>query len=344
MDCIFTSKALLDKEYKRLFLERISNYSQLKDCISGRFNKKIITDAEFDALISDNHKTIYDFIGSSNENRIRHFFGSANKTDIRDNQIRLIDRLILDSVHFDLINSLMLQFTNEYSAHQLDIDKEWAVEIQNHDGVGIIPNFFIIQNAIKYNKSRVFEDLAFPVQKPVELFKLTGQQVIPNKQVFKQWLPELNNQSTGNYTNYILLAIIATALALIIPLIYLAIAGGTAGLGAAIATTSFSTAGVFAGVFIALIFNNFITNTITTCLNFFDEDNKLNTPNNNLESRPLSTRMMMNKLPKEPDNTLSNPVAPADIKIKPLFTAKTAESKEELNGNNYDGALTIHKP
>lgn len=344
MECIFTNKTLLDKEYKRLFLERISNCLQLKDCISGRFNKKIITDAEFGTLFSDNHKTIYDFIGSSNENRIRHFFGSANKTDIRDNQIRLIDRLILDSVHFDVINSLMQQFSNEYSAHQLDIDKEWSVEIQNHDGVGSIPNIFIIQNAIKYNKSRVFADLAFPVQKPVELFKLKDHKVITNTQVFKQWLLELNNKSTGNYTNYILLALIATVLVFIIPLIYLAIVGSTTGLGATIVTTSFSTSGVFAGVFIALIFNNLISNTITTCLNFFDEDNELKISNDNQESRPLSTRMMMNQLPKDPDNTLSNPVAPADIKIKPLFTAKTAENKEELNGNNYDGALTIHKP
>jgi hypothetical protein len=339
MECIFTNKALLDKEYKRLFLERISNYSQLKDCVSGRYNKKIITDAELGTLFSDNHKTIYDFIGSSNENRIRYFFGTANKIDIRDNQTRLIDRLILDSVHFDVINNLMLQFSNEYNAHQKSIDKEWEAEIQSHDGLGIIPTLFIIQNAIKHNKSRVFEDLVFPVQNPVELFKLTRQNIIPDAQIFKKWIPELNKQPKSNYTYYILFAGIAATLALFIPLIYLAIAGSTAGLGVASATTSFSTVGVFAGVFIALIFNNLITNTITTCLNFFDEDNEQNTSNNDLESRLLSTEMMMTKLPKNLNGSLRTPMAPFNIKSGTLFISKVIATEEAQNGRNDEKGL-----
>lgn len=224
MTTIFTHRELIDKEYKRLFLDRISNVKKLKECIKARYDKKELSDEIFYKLFSNNHKQIYDFIGPHNENRIRHFFGDFDNFDPRDNQITVLDRFILDSIHFDVIGTLLVQFYEEYNNNQKEIDKSWQQEIQAYAHLGPIPNQTIITNLIKSNKDQVFNDLEFPIHKNVQLFRLKKSSIELNAQVFIHWLPKVNNatdsKSSFLHNNTILYSIVAgiatVALAIII--------------------------------------------------------------------------------------------------------------------------------
>ncbi|WP_052117500.1 hypothetical protein [Legionella norrlandica] len=201
MKTIFSNKELLDKEYKRLFLDRISSIKKLKECIQARYDKKELSDEIINGLFTNNHKRIYDFVGSHNENRIRHFFGDFDNFDQRDNQITVLDRFILDSVHFEVISSLLVQFNKEYKKNQEEIDKAWQKEILTYAHLGPIPTEAIIVNAIKSNKKRVFSDLQFPVNKKIQLFRLKKSSIEPNSQVFDHWIPKIDNTHESPKSN-----------------------------------------------------------------------------------------------------------------------------------------------
>lgn len=329
MTCIFSNKTLLDQEYKQLFLKRISDCSQLADCIAGRYNRQAVSEEELNILFLNNHKKIYNFLGRSNENRIRYFFGTSLNTDIRDDQTRLIDRLILDSVHFDVINTLMMRFIEEYHDNQMNIDKEWETEIKQHEGLGIIPTDCIIQNAIKNNKNRIFNSLIFPSIKHVVLFKLSEKKVIPNEQVFKKWLPE-SGSTLSDYTSYVLVAGIITALILFTPLIYLGVAGSSAGFSTATITTSFTMPGLLVGIFSSLIMGSLLINPVTKYLNPIN--NKPNPPeavNNHLHTSTTSTEMLLAKLPRNANNQSPNLNVSPNIKNEPVLLSTKNKAKNK---------------
>jgi hypothetical protein len=222
MNSIFASKDLLDAEYKRLFLSKLSHLDELKESIKVRYDKKDISDACIRQILSNNHKAIFDFIGSHNESRIRHFFGVPQFPDDRDTNIRVADRLILDAIHFDIILELMIRFGTEYSQDQINIDKEWFTEISTTPDLELITPFIAIQNAIKLNKQRVFIDLVFPEhQSNMTLFRLKGNSVIPDGNIFTNWLPK----EEPNHLKTILLSIAAALVAagcMMLPLIFTA--------------------------------------------------------------------------------------------------------------------------
>lgn len=221
MNSIFANKSLLDAEYKRLFLKKLTHIEELKESIRARYDKKTVSDETIRQILSNNHKVIYEFIGAHNESRIRHFFADFQKQDNRDNQIRIADRFILDCIHFDVIFILMTRFATEYSTDQADIDKEWNNEIQSAKELGAIPPFLIIQNAIKLNKERVFNELVFPDDQRVTLFQLKKNSVIPDRAVFINWLSESNQKSNGlrNTLLYLSAAVVAS-LCMMLPFIF----------------------------------------------------------------------------------------------------------------------------
>lgn len=318
MSCIFASKALLDKEYKQLFLERLSSTSKLKECIKGRYDKKEITEAELNSLFTNNHKKIFAFIGSGNEHRIRYFFNASSKDDSRDNQIRLIDRLILDSIHFDVINTLMMRFSDEYAQNQSEIDKEWDTEVQNYVELGPLPSFIIIQNAIKLNKTRVFQDLIFPKHRLVELFKLEDQRIIPNKDVFENWLSESDSQRENILTKYIVFAAIAS---LVILVLIVALPWCITGMGTAFAT-SLSPHGLVVGVFVGLFLTAGINSVVT---GVFNKTNNLIYRTSIDDEQPsynFSTELMMTKLPKSSQGQALQTIVPPDEGELALFKIK----------------------
>ncbi|HEN5497217.1 TPA: hypothetical protein U6291_003164, partial [Legionella pneumophila] len=114
MKTIFANKELLYNQYKKMFLEQISDINKLKECIKARYDIKELPDEILFKLLTNNHKKIYDFIGTHNQNRIRYFFGNFDNFDPRDNQISVLDRFILDSVHFYITSSLLMQLHKEY--------------------------------------------------------------------------------------------------------------------------------------------------------------------------------------------------------------------------------------
>ncbi|HFL3871475.1 TPA: hypothetical protein ACG3KN_003125, partial [Legionella pneumophila] len=73
MKTIFANKELLYNQYKKMFLEQISDISKLKECVKARYDIKELPDEIFFKLLINNHKKIYDFIGTHNQNRIRYF-------------------------------------------------------------------------------------------------------------------------------------------------------------------------------------------------------------------------------------------------------------------------------
>ncbi|KTD60945.1 hypothetical protein [Legionella shakespearei] len=222
MNSIFASKALLDAEYKRLFLNKLSHLDELKEAIKARYDKKDISDETLRKILSNNHKAIFDFIGSHNESRIRNFFGVPQFPDDRDSKIRVADRLILDAVHFDIIATLMIRFATEYSQDQVNIDKEWQTEIDAIHELELITPFLTIQNAIKLNKQRVFCDLVFPEQQSnITLFYLKGNSVIPNGNIFTNWLPKEKSNQLKTTLLYISAALVAGG-CMILPLIFTA--------------------------------------------------------------------------------------------------------------------------
>lgn len=234
MDSIFASKDLLDAEYKRLFLHKLSHLDELKEAIKARYDKKDIPDELIRQILSNNHKAIFDFIGSHNESRIRNFFGVPQFPDDRDSQIRVIDRLILDAVHFDTIATLMIRFSTEYPQDQVNIDKEWQTEIDNIKDLESFTPFLIIQNAIKLNKQRVFGDLVFPgKQSNVTLFYLKSNSIVPNGTVFTNWLPKEEPNQFSTTLLCITAALVAGGI-MMLPLIFSAcnslVLAGTASL------------------------------------------------------------------------------------------------------------------
>ncbi|HAT8179929.1 TPA: hypothetical protein JA361_10795 [Legionella pneumophila] len=213
MTTIFANKELLYNEYKKLFLEQISDISKLKECVKARYDLKDLNDEIFIRLLSNNHKKIYDFIGHHNQNRIRYFFGNFDNFDPRDNQITVLDRFILDSIHFYITSSLLMQLHKEYHGNEKEIDKAWQKEIKAHAHLGPIPTIAIISNSIKSNKNRIFKDLQFPANKNIQLFQLNKSSIKLNDQVFAHWLPTTSEAqvSLSNFTRNIILVCIAAA-------------------------------------------------------------------------------------------------------------------------------------
>ena len=322
MACIFSNKTLLETEYKRLFLEKLSTLTKLKECLAARYDKKELTDAEVKGLLSNNHKKIYDFIGRSNENRLRHFFGHSAQNDLRDAQIRLIDRLILDSIHFEVINMLMLQFANEYSDNKTKIDQEWHNEIQAHEKLGSLPIKLIIQNAIKSIKNNVFKDLVFPENKSVALFHLKGQSVSPNEHVFINWLSQSNYKSQIKL-NHSIYAVVAAALIALFASVFFIVSwclqGATpSGIGTTMAA-SFNPAGLAFGLFIAFLLNGLINYAFSKPIK--DSIDPADTCPSNPEQCPIrpSTEFIISKLPKREPTDTSNNQPPTDG-FNTLFT------------------------
>ncbi|HAT2065184.1 TPA: hypothetical protein OO122_002529 [Legionella pneumophila] len=213
MKTIFANKDLLYNQYKKMFLEQISDISKLKECVKARYDIKELSDEIFFKLLTNNHKKIYDFIGIHNQNRIRYFFGNFDNFDPRDNQISVLDRFILDSVHFYITSSLLMQLHKEYQENAMEIDKAWQKEIQAHSHFGPLPTIAIVGNLIKSNKNRVFKDLQFPANKNIQLFQLNKSSIKLNDQVFALWLPKASEAqvSLSNFTRNTILVCIAAA-------------------------------------------------------------------------------------------------------------------------------------
>ncbi|HAU1637722.1 TPA: DUF389 domain-containing protein [Legionella pneumophila] len=213
MKTVFANKELLYNEYKKLFLEQISDISKLKECVKARYDIKDLPDEIFFKLLTNNHKKIYDFIGTHNQNRIRYFFGNFDNFDPRDNQISVLDRFILDSIHFYITSSLLMQLHKEYHENAMEIDKAWQKEIQTHAHLGPLPTIAIIANSIKSNKNRVFKDLQFPANKNIQLFQLNKSSIKLNDQVFALWLPKTSEAQVAisNVTRNTILVCIAGA-------------------------------------------------------------------------------------------------------------------------------------
>ncbi|CAM2876183.1 hypothetical protein [Legionella worsleiensis] len=202
MPSIFASKDLLDKEYKRLFLDRLSSVTKFKDCLAARYDKTSITDFELQDLFLDYHSKINEFIGTKNESRIVHFFGDFTRNDTRDTQIRRIDKLVLDSIHFEITGTLLTQFIAEYNENQEAIDQEWSSEINVDTDDDLDIKKALIQNAISSNKDRVFNDLIFPeTNETISLFDCDGERIIPDPNVFKNWLRQPEAQKTKTVPN-----------------------------------------------------------------------------------------------------------------------------------------------
>ncbi|HBD7051585.1 TPA: hypothetical protein KKW36_000520 [Legionella pneumophila] len=213
MKTIFANKELLYNQYKKMFLEQISDINKLKECIKARYDIKELPDEILFKLLTNNHKKIYDFIGTHNQNRIRYFFGNFDNFDPRDNQISVLDRFILDSVHFYITSSLLMQLHKEYQENAMEIDKAWQKEIQAHAHFGPLPTIAIIGNLIKSNKNHVFKDLQFPANKNIQLFQLNKLSIKLNDQVFAFWLPKASEAqvSLSNFTRNTIFVCIATA-------------------------------------------------------------------------------------------------------------------------------------
>ncbi|MBL7479275.1 hypothetical protein [Legionella bononiensis] len=341
MACIFTNKPLLEKEYKRLFLEKLSTLTKLKECLSARYDKKEITDAELKGVLSNNHKKIYDFIGRSNENRLRYFFGHSAQSDLRDAQIRLIDRLILDSIHFEVINMLMLQFDNEYSNNLTEIEKEWHNELHDHAQLGPLPNKLIIQNAIKSIKNSVFKDLVFPENKSVALFHVNGQSIIPNKHVFINWLSQSNTKSPIK-AEHSIYAVVAAALIALFAFAFFIVSWGlpgatAAGLGGAVAA-SLNPAGFAIGLFVAFLLSGLISYACSNPLKGSIDtiDSSLSSPGH-CPNRS-STEFIIGKLPKREQTDALNNQPPTD-EFNALFTHTKTLLEDAMNNEGLNTQL-----
>ena len=191
MISIFTDRALLYQEYKSLFLDKLSNHKKVKQCIKSRYGIKKIDDDEFRRIFTNNHKCIYEFIGPRSDNRIRNFFGGSGPGDIRDDQVRLVDRFILDSIHFEIMATLIIQLIKDYPGNEEAINKSWAAEldISTDSALDSLPRIAIIEHIMKNQIKNVFSDLMLPELKRVDLFRVNKNRIIPNEYVFSKWLP-----------------------------------------------------------------------------------------------------------------------------------------------------------
>ncbi|RUR19633.1 hypothetical protein ELY21_03280 [Legionella sp. km535] len=335
MTCIFSDRMLLDQEYKRLFLEKLSSKAKLKECLSARYDKKEITDAELNGLLLNNHKKIYDFIGKSNKNRVRHFFGSVTQIDLRDSQVRLIDRVILDSIHFEVINRLLLRFIDEYSKNQTDIDKEWDQEIQSCEERDNLPIMLIIQNGIKANKHRVFNDLVFPKKKAAALFHLKGQNITPNEHLFINWLPPSKSHSrmNGSQLLYAGIALILTVLsAFFIYMISSNLAGSASSAFSASAVATLNPIGFASGLLVALILSGIISNA---CSN---SKTRLINPSLSIQKHQSdleSTEYMFSKLSKK-EHIAKSDIEPPTTGVRTLFANDDTTNNQPLTTDNAD--------
>lgn len=335
MTCIFSDRMLLDQEYKRLFLEKLSSKAKLKECLSARYDKKEITDAELHGLLLNNHKKIYDFIGKSNNNRVRHFFGSATQIDLRDSQVRLIDRVILDSIHFEVINRLLLRFIEEYSKNQTDIDKEWNQEIQSCEEHDSLPIMLIIQNGIKANKDRVFNDLVFPKKKTIALFHLKGQNISPNEDLFINWLPPSKTHSlmNGSHLMYAGIALILTMLcAFFIYMTSWSLAGSATSAFSASAVATLNPIGFASGLLVALILSGIIS---YACANpktrLINPSLTIQEPQSDLKS----TEYMFSKLAKK-EHIAESDIEPPTTGVRTLFAIEDNTNNQPLTKDNAD--------
>lgn len=188
MPSVFSSKDLLDKKYKRLFRNRIYNATKFKNYLAARFKIKI-TEKQLQELFLNQPSKISEFLAKKNEESPIHFFGDSEHGHPRDAQIRLIDRLILDSVHAEITAIILTQFIKEYYQNQDAIDKEWSNEIQNDAAGDSTSKMAIILNAITLHKDRVFKDLVFSDTDCISLFDFDGRCIMPKSTIFKNWLP-----------------------------------------------------------------------------------------------------------------------------------------------------------
>ncbi|KTD38481.1 hypothetical protein Lmor_0302 [Legionella moravica] len=335
MTCIFTDRLLLDQEYKRLFLEKLSSKAKLKECLSARYDKKEITDAELDGILLNNHKKIYDFIGKSNEHRVRYFFGSETHIDLRDSQVRLIDRVILDSIHFEVINRLILRFIDEYSNNQTDIHEEWDQEVQSHEERNSLPIMLIIQNAIKANKIRVFNDLVFPAKKTVALLQLKGQNITPNKHLFTNWLSpsKAPSRMNGFHLMYAGIALsISVLCAFFIYMISWNIAGSATSTFGASAVAALNPIGFASGLLVALILSGIIS---YACSNpktwLINPSLTIQKPQSDLKS----TEYIFSKLPKK-EHIAESDIEPPTTNVRTLFAIDGTTNNQPLTTDNAD--------
>lgn len=319
MSSLFEDKILLTKEYKRLFFYYLNDLEQLKCCLCGRYDKKIISDSTLKKLFSNNHKYIFDFIGKQNETRIRYFFGNYDDIDFRDNQIRLIDRLVLDSIHFEIMLVLFIRLNKEYPAFQTEIDKAWHSEIHKHPHLGLMESIHLIQNALKSYKKIIYEDLDFSTQKNISLFTFDQTKVIPDNVVFSHWLPKPVPKTNNSLyiIAFITLFFVFVAAVLLIPLF---MASNFSGFGA-VTNGGFN---VFTGAIIALL-------TSITGIHIFtsgehkNKSSKCNEQNVH-EGYSSSYVLMHSKIP-----FTNEPVSPSLVE---LFTKKQTTSQTQCEDSS----------
>lgn len=203
MKNIFTDKNLLKREYIRLFLNELSHINTLCNCIEGRYGKSIPQETLLSFFQNDN-KALIEFIGSSNSYRLEHFFGDFQNPDVRDKQISLLDRFILDSINFEVIHNLMVKFNSEYFPNQIDIDNAWVAEIVEEQKLNKVDPIYIIPRVFRDNKTAYFDELNFSSNSSVQLFTLKDEVITLNPQIFANWFQEQTNTSESTIINQVL--------------------------------------------------------------------------------------------------------------------------------------------
>ncbi|HAZ7573197.1 hypothetical protein OQJ02_06900 [Legionella sp. PATHC032] len=326
MKTIFANKELLYNQYKKMFLEQISDISKLKECIKARYDIKELPDEIFFKLLTNNHKKIYDFIGTHNQNRIRYFFGNFDNFDPRDNQISVLDRFILDSIHFYITSSLLMQLHKEYQENAMEIDKAWQKEIQAHAHLGPLPTTAVIANSIKANKNRVFKDLQFLPNKNTQLFQLNKLSIKLNDQVFALWLPKASEAqvSLTNFTRNTILVCIAATTAILAIGVSLFVFSTSSAAGLAVISNPVSL-----GIMIALLAGTTLILGIASL--YFStaiHDNTIKHPENRISGESYSHNIHKDKMYSS-ENKPEEPLPYHDLKWS-LFNRKLYAARESI--------------
>jgi len=248
MISVFADKTELRKEYRRRFLEKLSNLEETKKCIGARYGKKsadisdkLITKFFDDTLIktptslaksSSEEKipksaaAILDFIDPNNRTRLDMFFGT---NDNRNKQLKLVDKFLLDAIHFEVYATLIETFEIDYETNADAINGKWSEDIKNYD-----PDMTMkmrILKALNEYKNNFYTQLDLPNAEVRPLFSFDGIKITPLP-ILSGWL---NNGSEFNKKNNLASTVLVSFLAVAMALLILAVLGTT---GAALIASS----------------------------------------------------------------------------------------------------------
>ncbi len=331
MTNIFTDKELLNLEYRRLFLDKLSDLNKIKESIKGRYGKDI-SDNELKNFFEHEETLIY-FVGSFNINRLNHFFGKYEKRDERDSLVRLIDRFLLDSINFEILNGLIVQLNEEYLDNQIDIDNAWSNELSASDYLGGIEPIYIIQKAITQNKINYFNTLNFQSQTSVHLFDLNNNQLISNKEVFSNWIPKPVSPLT--FLNNVISKLPFELETSFMIMSIFGIIGLFIGASLGIISLSFGFLGIGLGVSIGMILGVVVDLSIDHCVNskLMSMTETSNDRNQDLQCSNKSSHLLMNeKMPGcsgKSDGVLNNDPPRSRLQATRLLNDYQSDLNEE---------------